>query len=79
MKNVTDASNCIEFIPYRLNTLTKKETMREVVIQQNIFLNETNIVPYSEPWNPIKKVSDILRKLLYFTGVEPTSKKFSEG
>ena len=40
----SDSSNDTKFIPYGLKTITKKETMREIVIQQNIFLNESNIV-----------------------------------
>ena len=54
-KTSSDASNDIKFIPYGLNTLTKKKTIREILIQQSVFLNEAKIVPVfgiMEPDNP---------------------------
>ena len=50
----SDSSNDTKFIPYGLKTITKKETMREIVIQQNIFLNESNIVPVFGIMSPDK-------------------------
>ena len=39
-----DHTNDIKFIPYSLNTITKQKTMREIVIQQNLFSNKAKIV-----------------------------------
>ena len=54
--------------------------MGEIIIQQNEFLNEAKIVPVFGIMEPDKqKVSDILSKFLYFTGMEPTRKIATEG
>lgn len=54
--------------------------MREIVIQQNVFLNETKIVPVFGIMEPDKQqVIHILSNLLYFIGIEPTRKTKLEG
>ena len=35
----------LKFIPYGLDKQTNKRTLREIVLQQNIFLSEMVIVP----------------------------------
>ena len=79
-KILSEPSNNIKFIPYGLNALTKKERMREIVIQQNLFLNEAKIVPIFGIMPPDKQqVVDILGKSLHFTGMKTTRKTVNEG
>ena len=70
------STNDIKFIPYGLNTLTKKETMHSIVIQHNVFLNEAKIVSIFGIMEPEKQqVIYILSNTLYFTGMKPTRKE----
>ena len=78
-KIFSDSSNDVTIISYGLNNLTKKETMREIAIQRNLFLNEVNIVSTFSIIPPDnKQVSDILSDSLYFTVIEPTRKIATE-
>ena len=73
------STNDIKFIPYGLNTLTKKETMHSIVIQHNVFLNEAKIVSIFGIMEPEKhQVIYILSNTLYFTGMKPTRKEKTE-
>ena len=73
-------TNDIKPIPCALNTITKKETMRGIIIQQNEFINEANIVLiFGIMEHNKQKVSDIFVKSLYFIGMEPTRKIATEG
>ena len=62
-KTSSESSSDIKFILYGLNTLTKKEAMREIVNQQNVFLSEAKIVPiFGIMSHDKQQVADILGK-----------------
>ena len=72
--------NDIKFIPHRLDSITQNNTMREIIIQQNSFLDALKIVLVFGIMSKDKdQVQDILSKSLYFTGIEPTRKSEIEG
>ena len=72
--------NDIKFIPYGLDNMTQNNTMREIIIQQNTFLDTVKIVPvFGITDNDKEQVQDILGQSKFFTGMEPTRKSASEG
>ena len=70
----------LKFIPYCLDKQTNQRTLREIIFQQNIFLNEMAIVPITGLEKKVKQEVDaILSSSLYFMGMEPTRKSREEG
>ena len=72
--------NDIKFIPYGLDNMIQNNTMREIIIQQNTFLDTLKIVPVFGIMKKNKKqIEDILGQSQFFTGMELTRKSESEG
>ena len=75
-----ESVNDIKFTPYRLNSMTQNNTMIEIFIQQNSFLDIVKIILVFWIMQKDKEqVQDILGQSQYFTGMEPTWKSKSEG
>ena len=67
--------NDIKCIHYGLDNMTQNNTMREITIQQNTFLDTVKIVPVFEITdNEKEQVQDILRHSQFFTGMKPIRK-----
>ena len=70
----------LKFIPYGLDKQTNQRTLREIILQQNIFLEEMAIVPITGLEEKDKQEVDaMLSRSLYFMGMEPTRKSREEG
>ena len=66
-------------IVYGIQSLSKQETMRNIILQHNIFLQNIAIVPIVNISNTEKEnVKKLFKSSLYFSGFEPTRKE-SEG
>ena len=70
----------LKFIPYCLDKQTNQRTLREIMFQQNIFLNEMAIVLITGLEEKDKQEANaMLSRSLYFMGMEPTRKSREEG
>ena len=69
----------LRFIPYDIQSLSKQGTMRNIILQHNIFLQNMVIVPIVNISNTEKEnVKKLFESSLYFSGFDPTRKE-SEG
>ena len=70
----------LKFIPYGLDRQTNERAIREIIIQQSIYLAEMAIVPVTGITKDDKEeVKKILSRSLYITGIEATRKFQKEG
>ena len=70
----------LKFVPYGLDRQTNERTIREIIIQQNIYLAEMAIVPVTGITKDDKEeVETILSRSLYITGIEATRKSKEDG
>ena len=70
----------LKFVPYGLDRETTERTIREIIIQQNIYLTEMAIVPVTSITKDDKEeVETILSRSLYITGNEATRKSKEDG
>ena len=71
--------NDLNFIPYSLISVANKDTMKNIIMQWNKFIEEMAIIKIQginhEKEN---KVQELFSKLLSFTGIERI-KKYKEG
>ena len=69
----------LRFIPYEIQSLSQQGTVRNIILQHNIFIQNMAIVPIVNISNTEKEnVKKLFESLLYFSGFEPTRKE-SEG
>ena len=74
-----EGNSKLRFIPYGIQLLSKQGTMRNIILQHNIFLQNMAIVPIVNISNNEKEnVKKLFESSLYFSGFEPTRKE-SEG
>ena len=65
----------LKFVPYGLDRQTNERKIREITIQQNIYLAEMTIVPVTGMTKDDKEeVETIFSRSLYITGIEATRK-----
>ena len=78
-KRSNEGNSKLRFIPYGIQSLSKQGTMRNIILQHNIFLQNMAIVPIVNISNNEKEnVKKLFESSLYFLGFEPTRKE-SEG
>ena len=66
-------------MPYGIQSLSKQGTMRNIILQHNIFIQHMAIVPIVNISNTEKEnEKKLFESSLYFSGFEPTRKE-SEG
>ena len=69
----------VKFIPYGLNTPTTDNTMRRIILTQNIFLSNMAIIPINGILQKDEsQVMESFKRSMHFTVMEPT-RKSSEG
>ena len=66
----------LRFIPYGIQSLSKQGTMRNIILQHNLFLQNMAIVPIVNISKEEKEnVKELFESSLYFSGFEPTRKE----
>ena len=71
-----EGNSKLQFIPYGIQSLSKQGTMRNIILQHNIFLQNMAIVPIVNISNNEKdNVKKLFESSLYFSGFEPTRKE----
>ena len=66
-------------IPYGIQSLSRQGTMRNIILQHNIFLQNMAIVPIVNIYNNEKEnIKKLFKSSLYFSGFEPTRKESEE-
>ena len=74
-----EGNSKLRFIPYGIQSLSKQGTMRNIILQHNLFLQNMAIVPIVNISNAEKEqVKKLFESSLYFSGFEPT-RKIAEG
>ena len=70
----------LKFVPYGLDRQKNERTIRDIIIQQNIYLAEMVIVPVTSiTKNDKEEVETIISRSLYITGIEATRKSKEDG
>ena len=71
-----EGNSKLRFIPYGIQSLSKQGTMRNIILQHNLFLQNMAIVPIINISNIKKdKVKKLFKSSLYFSGFEPIRKE----
>ena len=72
-----EGNSKLRFVLYVIQSLPKQGTMRNIILQHNIFLQNIAIVPIVNISNNEKEnVKKLFESSLYFSGIEPTRKEY---
>ena len=74
---LNEGDSNLRFVPYGIQSLSKQGTMKNIIFQHNMFLQNTTIVPIINiNENDKEYVKKLFESSLYFSGFEATRKLF---